>query len=540
MIKNIALLTVLAAILILPFALREAAVADGAADETLVIITPHNESIRQEFTWAFRAWHLERTGRVAAIDWRTIGGTNEIARYLEGEYTAAFRNHWTNTLGRPWSLVVQSSFADGRLRADAPDEAREARAAFLASGVGSGIDLFFGGGSYDFIVQARAGRLVDSGVTAAHPDWFNDDVLPVRHAGDDYRDQDGRWIGVVLSSFGLIVNHDELDRLGLPVPTGWADLADPRYAGSVALADPTKSGSMNKAFENVIQQRIHDVMRVRVDNARFADEASRKAAVSAAVAQGWSDGLRLIQRIAANARYFTDSAQKVPIDVAAGNCAAGMCIDFYGRQQAEALLRRGGSTRVSYISPAGGTAYSVDPIGMLRGAPNPALARAFIEFTLSPEGQRLWNQRPGTPGGPEHHALRRLPVRKDAYTEPGVDALRSDPQEKPYALEDPLVYHAEWTGGLFGELRFIIRIMCIDTHSELVAAWREVEAAGRPPEALAKVGDVSAVDYAMASGRIKDALRARDKVAEIRLAKELGEHFRAQYREAAELAREGR
>ncbi len=540
MFKNIALLTILAAILVLPFALREAAVATGPADDTLVVITPHNEAIRREFARAFSEWRAARTGRTAAIDWRTIGGTSEIARYLEGEYTAAFRDHWTNDLGRPWSLVVQSSFANGRLPVDAPPEAREARAAFLASDVGCGIDLFFGGGAYDFIVQARAGRLVDSGVVAAHPEWFNDDVIPLRHAGDDYRDADGRWIGVVLSSFGIIVNHDELARLGLPVPTGWADLADPRYAGSVALADPTKSGSMNKAFENVIQQRIHAVMRARVDNARFADEASRRAAVSAAIADGWADGLRLLQRISANARYFTDSAQKVPIDVAAGNCAAGMCIDFYGRQQAEALLRRGGTTRVSYVSPAGGTAYSVDPIGLLRGAPNPELARDFIEFTVSPEGQRLWNQRPGTPGGPADYALRRLPVRKDAYTEPGVDALRSDPDEKPYAIEDPLVYHPEWTGGLFGELRFIIKVMCIDPHEELVAAWRAVEAAGRPPEALAKVSDVSVVDHAMASGRIKDALRARDKVAEIHLAKELGEHFRAQYREVVDLARAGR
>ncbi len=540
MVKNIVLLLVLASILVLPFAMRSKVVKTGPADETLVIITPHNESIRQEITQAFQAWHHARTGRTVAIDWRTIGGTSEITRYLEGEYVAAFRNHWTSGLKRPWSLVVQSSFANSRLPEDTPQEALDARAAFLASDVGCGIDLFFGGGSYDFIVQARAGRLVDNGVVSAHPEWFTDDIFPQRYAGDDYRDVDGRWIGVVLSSFGIIVNHDELERLGLPVPTGWADLADPRYVGSVALADPTKSGSMNKAFENVLQESIHRVVRARVELARFTDEKSRAQAEQAAVAQGWEDGLVLLQRIAANARYFTDSAQKVPIDVSAGNCAAGMCIDFYGRQQAEALLRRSGSTRISYISPEGGTAYSVDPIGMLRGAPNSETAKAFIEFSVSPEGQRLWNQQPGTPGGPKHYALRRLPVRKDAYTEPGIAALRSDPQEDPYAIEDPLVYRGEWTGGLFGELRFIIKVTCIDTHAELVEAWRAVEEAGRPPEALAKIRDMSAVDYAAASGRIKTALRARDKVTEIRLGSELAEHFREQYREAAELARAGR
>jgi hypothetical protein len=48
---------------------------------------------------------------------------------------------------------------------------------------------------------------------------------------------------------------------------------------------------------------------------------------------------------------------------------------------------------------------------------------------------------------------------------------------------------------------------------------------------------MSAVDYAMALGPIKQALRAKDAVAELTLSRELGAHFREQYRRAAELAR---
>jgi ABC-type Fe3+ transport system substrate-binding protein len=542
MVRNVALLVLLAIVLALPFALRPAAESGhGRADDAVVIISPHNEAIRHEFEAAFRRAHRERTGREVRLDWRLIGGTSEIARYLEGEYIASFQNHWTRVLGRPWSGAVQAAFADGRLGAGASEEAKAAREAFLASEVGSGIDVFFGGGAFDFISQARAGRLVPIYAEGeARPDWMSEDVVPVSHAGDEFRDPRGRWVGAVLSSFGIVYNRDSLARLGLPEPRAWADLTDPRYLGQVALADPTKSGSMNKAFENVLQERIHAVVMRRIATARFWSEEARAAAEKAAVAEGWTEGLRLLQGISANARYFTDSAQKVPVDVAAGNCAAGMCIDFYGRQQVEALARRAGSERVAYLSPPGGTVFSVDPIGLLRGAPNPGPARAFIEFVMSPEGQRLWNQRPGTPGGPERFALRRLPVRKDAYTAPGVGELRSDPEENPYALENPLVYRPEWTGGLFGELRFIMRVMCLDSHPELVAAWREVVAAGRPPEAMAAFSDMSAVDYAAASGRIKQALRAKDRVEELRLARELGESFRAQYRRAAELAREGR
>ncbi|MEN9840271.1 MAG: hypothetical protein RL376_71 [Verrucomicrobiota bacterium] len=540
MMRKVLWFVVLAAVLVAPFALRprgEGAVVSVNAD-TVVVISPHNEAIRYEFEAAFRRWYRARVGREVRLDWRLIGGTSEITRYLEGEYSAAFRNYWTGELGRKWSAAVEAGFADGRLRADAPAEVKEARAAFLASGVGCGIDVFFGGGAFDFISQARAGRLVPM---VAHgepvPEWMREAVVPLRHAGDDFRDAEGRWTGAVLSSFGIVYNRDALRRLGLPAPTAWADLVDPRYLGALALADPTKSGSMNKAFETVVQQRMHAVVKAQTASLENGDESARREAERAAVAEGWGEGLRLLLRIAANARYFTDSAQKVPIDVAAGNCAAGMGIDFYGRQQVEALARRAGSERVVYVAPAGGTVYSVDPIGLLRGAPHPQAARELIAFVMSIEGQRLWNQKPGTPGGPGRFALRRLPVRKDLYGETEAAEWRSDPGESPYTLAQPLVYRPEWTGALFGELRFILRVMCLDAHPELTAAWREIVAAGCPPQALAVLTEVGAVDYAAAQGRIRSALRSKDKTEELRLARELGEHFRAQYRRAAAVAR---
>ena len=120
MIRNVILLVLLALVLALPFALRPKSDAPGRVDDTVVVISPHNEAIRHEFDAAFRRAHEARTGRPARIDWRLIGGTSEITRYLEGEYTASFRNLWTARLGRPWSLAVQAAFADGRLPKDAP------------------------------------------------------------------------------------------------------------------------------------------------------------------------------------------------------------------------------------------------------------------------------------------------------------------------------------------------------------------------------------------------------------------------------------
>lgn len=534
--KRALIILALVAVVALPFALRPKTVAVTNADDTLVVVTPHNEAIRHEFSQAFRRWYQARTGRTVGLDWRVLGGTSEIARFLDSEYITAFQNHWVNKLGQPWSAEIQAGSQNGRLPATAPTVVKEARAAFLASNVSCGIDLFFGGGTYDFAKQATAGRFVPSRILKTHPEWFVDEVIPQLYAGEEYRDKNGLWIGCVLSSYGIIYNRDSLKRLGAKAePTQWDDLTDPRFQGEIALCDPTKSGSIAKAFENVIQQRMQRRLKALVAAQPGGD---RKTLEAQAVREGWLEGMQVLQLVGANSRYFTDTSQKPPIDVSVGNCAAGMCIDFYGRAQAEAARRRGESERLGYVSPPGGTVSSVDPIGLLRGAPNPEVAELFIEFVLSEDGQRLWNQRPGTPGGPERFALRRLPVRRDYYAHEEWRGYRSDPEDNPFSSRDPLIYRAEWTGGIFREMAFLIRIMCQDTHDELRKAWRAIAAAPEPTreQALAVLQDLSAISFDRAGKEIKAALGSKNKVDEIKMANDLGAHFRAQYRRAFEIA----
>ena len=374
-------------IVAVPFLLKPKEDLLARADETLVLVSPHNEAVRHEFTVAFMRHYQEKTGRSIRLDWRTPGGTSEIARFLEGEFSAAFELHWVRDLRRPWGTEVATGFQNGRLRPDAPAIAKEARAAFLASQVGCGIDVFFGGGTYDFERAAQSGWLIDCGLRRTRPDWFSADVVTEGYAGETYRDPEDRWIGAVLSSYGIIFSRESLRRLGIAhEPSQWTDLADPRLAGEVALADPTKSGSVAKAFENIIQQQMQLRLEALTRDVPSEAPAAREAR---AVREGWLEGMALLQRIGANARYFTDSSQKPPIDVAAGNCAAGLCIDFYGRQQQEAVRRRDGSDRVGYVSQAGGSVASVDPIALLRGSRNRGAAEAVIEDVLSPEGQLL-------------------------------------------------------------------------------------------------------------------------------------------------------
>jgi ABC-type Fe3+ transport system substrate-binding protein len=524
--RLLVILAVLAAVVGIPFALRPKQSLLANAEDTLVVISPHLGAIRYEFSRAFAEYYKARTGRSVRIDWRIVGGTSEIARYLQGEYYNAFQREWRSK-GNVWTPEVAAAYANASLKPDAAPKARAARESFLASKAGVGIDIFFGGGSFDFIAQARAGTLVDCGVIAAHPEWFADSSIPQNVSGEPFYDPEGRWVGTCLSSFGICYNSDSLRRLGVDqLPASWSDLTNPKFVHQVALADPTKSGSIAKAFEMVIQQQMQEVV-------------GSGEATETALAEGWSRGLRLLLKAAANSRYFADAAGKVPLDVSLGDAAIGMCIDFYGRFTSESVRIGDQPSRLQYFTPLGGSSVGVDPIGMLRGAPHPELAQEFIAFVLSVEGQKLWNFKVGAPGGPARYALRRLPIRKELYA-PEFTPYRSDPTTFPYEEAKSFTYHDAWTGPLFSALRFIIRVSCIDAHDEQAAAWDALIAANFPPAATAAFDDIAPIDYAAAKNVIRPALKGSTPLAEVELARQLGDHFRTQYRQVEKLAKEGK
>ncbi len=449
--------------------------ADGA-DLRLEVITPHNEMILREFGDAFSAWYAKESGKTVYVNWRTPGGTSEIKRVLDGAFEAA---------------------------AERGSE-------------GVGIDLFFGGGEYDFSSQARKGRFSRLDIFEKQPELFDEDaVIPQTIGGETYYDPEHTWIGVCLSSFGICYNVDSLARRDLAPPERWIDLGDPAYIKGVALADPTKSGSVAKAFEMLVQQQIHEQIALGGDR-------------NEAISRGWTMGLNLIQRVTANAKYFTDSSSKPPRDVGQGNAVAGMSIDFYGRTYNELLKKEDGSSRMHFISPLGGSSVSVDPVAILKGAPNEKLAQEFVRFLLTKKGQMIWDARPGEKMGPRLRALRRLPIRKDLYQEPYL-SMMTDPEAMPYEVADRFYYDSKLTGHLFTPLRNIIRVMSIDSHEEMKRAWSALAKAGFPEEASRVFFDVSPVSYELTGSEIRSTLKSGDKVAAVRMTNRLGKHFRENY-----------
>ncbi len=187
----------------------------------------------------------------------------------------------------------------------------------------------------------------------------------------------------------------------------------------------------------------------------------------------------------------------------------------------------------------GGTSIGADSIALLRGAPHPQVAKAFIDFVLKLEGQKLWDFRVGTPGGPERYALRRLPIRREFYREP-LRAYMADEEADPYRDAQAFEYHEAWTAPLFSAIRFLVRVMCIDSREELVSARKAIGSEPLDSPAFQKLLDVSHVRYDIAMHQIRDTLKSADRVKEVRLAEELTTYFRNQYREAERMARAGK
>ena len=372
------LAAVLAVLVTVPVVARREAAVPPPGAAMVIIVTPHNEQIRQEFGEAFSRWHAERFGEPATVVWSTPGGTSEIRKMLEASTVAALRN------GSP---------------------------------VGGSADLLFGGGTYEYdqlrkpvtvevAGERRAATVLEP--VAFEPEWLRAVYGDNDIAGRPLHDPEGYWFGAALSAFGIVYNAERLDRLGVAAPRGWASLADPRLRGEVALVNPAQSGSVATAMETILLR------------------------------EGWERGWAILRRAAANARSVSASATRAPIEVAQGEAAEALCIDFYGRFQQQVVSDGGSPGRVGYMDPVGMTAVDPDPIAMLRGAPHPQTARRFMEFALSRPGQLLWQLPPGSPDGPREHGLRRLPASRAVHASDGARFVdRVDPWKLATSIADP-------------------------------------------------------------------------------------------------------
>lgn len=537
MFAKITLTSLLAIILGIPFIMsvanREPPPPPGAT--TLLVVTPHVPQIRREFTEAFERWHEREFNERVRVDMRTPGGTSEILTQLDAQIASEIKSGRIEITpdGRitladgsaAYDLMFGGgSFDHGRLKSGVRiaqpllspspmlkslgldglkrDEIEIARTIKIALGDIARLRLSRGSVFMKWILDARAAMdpnttaldtaairrvfwrpipqgirifesdtatpMVEVTVAMSQPAGFEPAELETLFGHNSIGaqtlyDPDQYWIGTALSSFGIVYNRDLCEELGVGIPDSFDSLTDPRLIGEVALADPRQSGSITTTFDSILGN------------------------------EGWDEGWRILRAMSANTRYFTNSSTKPPMDVSQGEAATGLAIDFYGRGQAQAV----GGDRVGYAEPAGAVYIDADPVSVLNGAPNEELARRFVRFVLSDEGQALWNfhsvntdagaTNPKGPAGermgPTRYELRRMPVRRAMfarYESAMID--RVNPFDIASDTQNP-----GWRTGV----QVMMGAFAIDAGAELRAAWAAIDRARRtpgfPPETITRM-----------------------------------------------------
>ena len=202
-------------------------------------------------------------------------------------------------------------------------------------------DVWFGGGSDAFIQAA------EEGLIEAYDSPNRENVLAA------FRDEEGYWTGVSLVVVGFLVNDDRLGDKGLPMPEAWTDLSDPVYGDELMASNPNTSGTAYTTVSGVLQV--------------MGEEA------------GWV----YLDQMYANIPYLEKSGSGPAQKALAGEYAIGIVPDPHNAplQNPDAPL--------TPVFPADGVLAWPSPVALVAGAKHPNNAKRFIDWCLSPEGQKV-------------------------------------------------------------------------------------------------------------------------------------------------------
>jgi putative spermidine/putrescine transport system substrate-binding protein len=199
--------------------------------------------------------------------------------------------------------------------------------------------------SLDIASEAKAAGLL------APLDLARIDEIPA-----DLKDPENYWWGVATANIVIGVNTDVLDRRGLPVPTSWADLLDPKYKGLACSMDPTWSGTAS-----VFMYSMNAVLGGAPDD--------------------FTTGFTYLKAFKENGHSYR--TEIVAPRLAQGECA--ITVDAEGN----ILIEKANGAPVDVVIPSEGVAAVPLGMGLVKGAPEQDKAVDFLNWVLSDEAQAI-------------------------------------------------------------------------------------------------------------------------------------------------------
>ncbi len=201
-------------------------------------------------------------------------------------------------------------------------------------------DVWFGGTTDPYNVVASEGLL--EAYDAQNASHITKDV---------YKNADGYWYGIYTGILGIMVNKDELDRMGLEAPADFADLIKPEYQGLVWLSNYQTAGTAKLIINTMIQKYGHD------------------------------EGIQFLVDLDKNVEVYTKSGSGPSKNVGTGECVIGVGFLHDGITQ----IVDNGYDNIELIVPSSGTTCEIGATAIFKGAKHENAAKLWIEYALSPD-----------------------------------------------------------------------------------------------------------------------------------------------------------
>jgi ABC-type Fe3+ transport system substrate-binding protein len=263
-----------------------------------------------------------------------VGWVGPVYKELSDSLTKGFKEYYKKTYGkdvditfvRPggWPVVVDKVRAWG----GKPDA-----------------DIFLGAGAPAHEILLKEGLLVPYRPKDA-------DKVPAEWHGMKVKDTDDYWTCFAPWIVTNLYNEKILKRLRLPTPKTWHDLLNPIYRGSIVQTLPYASGTQHEAVEIHLQA--------------FGEK------------EGWAYNRLLAAQLARFSTGSTDTTQLV----ARGEIPIGVA-----QPQMNAMAARKDGYPVRDLLPEK-TILVPEAVALLKGAPNEATGKIFLDWLFSMDGQK--------------------------------------------------------------------------------------------------------------------------------------------------------
>ncbi|SDF66315.1 ABC transporter substrate-binding protein [Sporolituus thermophilus] len=199
------------------------------------------------------------------------------------------------------------------------------------------------GGPADGFIQAKEDGLLEKYVSP------NAAKIPAK-----YKDPEGYWTGIYVGYLGFVSNQKLLAEKGLPVPQSWQDLLNPALKGQVVIANPGSSGTAYTMLATIVQL------------------------------MGEEKGLKYMKELNGQIKTYPKSGTAPGRMVGQGEATVGVTFLHDAIKYKEE-----GMKDIVISAPVEGTGYEIGAVAIIKGGPDQAAAKKFIDWCLTKEAQEI-------------------------------------------------------------------------------------------------------------------------------------------------------